>query len=105
MSCCHKDPSPFAVKGAAKALGIHLGAAMDLVTMGRMMERGFEVRWRSIDPEITDQNRILCCLPKSKEQLENERQASQKETKQRTERLMEVYNAAHRPVPQTTSEL
>lgn len=98
MSCCHKDRSPFAVKGVAKTLGMPLGAAMDLITMGRMIERGFDVRWRSIDPEITDQNRILCCFPKSEEQLETERQQREEETKQRTERLLTVYNAAHRTV-------
>ena len=62
MPCCHKDHSNHQ-KQAAKALGVELGVAMDLVLFGRALERGYEVRVRTIDREISPHNRIVVGLP------------------------------------------
>jgi hypothetical protein len=62
MPCCHKDHSNHQ-KQAAKALGVELGVAMDLVLFGRALERGYQVRVRTIDREISPHNRIVVGLP------------------------------------------
>ena len=62
MPCCHKDHSNHQ-KQAAKALGVELGVAMDLVLFGRALERGYQVRVRTIDREVSPHNRIVVGLP------------------------------------------
>lgn len=63
MSCCPKDEDGGRLKSAAKALGVPLGAAADLVLFGRMHERGLTCRVKTIDARITPMNRILIVTP------------------------------------------
>ena len=63
MSCCPKDEDGGRLKSAAKALGVPLGAAADLVLFGRMLERGLTCRVKTIDKSISPMNRILLVTP------------------------------------------
>ena len=40
MACCHKDSHHHQIKSAAKSLNISLGAAKDMITMGRIIQAG-----------------------------------------------------------------
>eukprot|EP00005_Dracoamoeba_jomungandri_P003977 CAMPEP_0174258790 /NCGR_PEP_ID=MMETSP0439-20130205/7733_1 /TAXON_ID=0 /ORGANISM="Stereomyxa ramosa, Strain Chinc5" /LENGTH=211 /DNA_ID=CAMNT_0015342429 /DNA_START=223 /DNA_END=859 /DNA_ORIENTATION=- len=96
MACCHKDgvklPSKNQYRVAAKYLGLPLGAVKDVATLGKILQAGYECRWRTIDEKITPQNRILVALkPKdgsAKQQLAHQQQS--------TQRLTNAYMAAHK---------
>eukprot|EP01129_Flabellula_baltica_P001352 TRINITY_DN11231_c0_g1_i1.p1 TRINITY_DN11231_c0_g1~~TRINITY_DN11231_c0_g1_i1.p1 ORF type:complete len:308 (+),score=63.75 TRINITY_DN11231_c0_g1_i1:140-1063(+) len=62
MSCCPKDYQKNQIKHAAKTLGISVGAAKDLVTMGRVTQEGYLCYWRTIDESITPENRVLIAI-------------------------------------------
>ena len=36
---------------------------MDLVWLGKLLERGMEVKLKTIDAKISPQNRVLLCTP------------------------------------------
>ena len=102
MSCCHKDSEPFQVKSASTQLKIPLGTAYDLVKMGRLLEKGFDVRFKTVDSKITPQNRILSGYPKANyKAIEVSNSDDKKPTNydkypERTKRLIKVYHTAHK---------
>lgn len=93
MACCHsKKTHGDQVWHAARDLGLPGGAACDLVTMGMLRERGYDCRWRTIDPAITPENRIIIGIPLSP--AEQGRQRT--EVGLRHEALKSTYQRAHR---------
>ena len=58
MPCCHKDHTK-KIKASADAVGVPLGVCMDLVTVGRALERGYDAKLVTIDASITPHNRIV----------------------------------------------
>jgi len=56
--CCPKD-SEGRVQAAAQALGVDLGIAIMFAEIGRLAEKGYDVRLRMFDAAISPQNRIL----------------------------------------------
>jgi hypothetical protein len=58
MPCCQRSPGAFKL-AAAKGLGLELGAAMDMVLVGKCMQLGFECSVRLLDRTITPQNRLI----------------------------------------------
>lgn len=62
MPCCYKDHIGGRWKGLVNALGLSsIGVLMDLLSAGKMMRAGYEVKMKMIDSNITPQNRLILC--------------------------------------------
>eukprot|EP01125_Pyxidicula_operculata_P012074 TRINITY_DN3959_c0_g1_i2.p1 TRINITY_DN3959_c0_g1~~TRINITY_DN3959_c0_g1_i2.p1 ORF type:complete len:207 (-),score=26.86 TRINITY_DN3959_c0_g1_i2:47-667(-) len=100
MPCCHTDNENSSIKTASKSLGITLGAARDLITMGRIIQAGYECKWRTIPPEITPLNRILIATQPIEKTLHPK---GRKSVKQATDKLLSAYDRAHKTSSSTSS--
>ena len=67
LPCCHKDLHTSHQMGVvAKSLQISEHAAIDVARLGSIVSRGYDCRWRTIDPKITPQNRMMIGLARIK---------------------------------------
>ena len=60
VPCCHSDHSPGAqLTVAARACGTEIGLLIDAIRMGKAIERGYRVDFKTIPAAISKQNRVL----------------------------------------------
>lgn len=94
MPCCQKDVSPGkSWKDTSKNLGIGFATVMDLLLAGKAMSWNIpcDVRIKTIDANITPQNRIVLCRPLKEDQC-----CSRVTIDEAHERLDRAYQRAHR---------
>lgn len=80
------------VAHASSALHVPLGAAHDLVSMGKIIARGFTCKLRVIDPKITPHNHLIIGLAPREGAVEGKGE-------ERSEVLLRAYERAHRIKP------
>ena len=76
MPCCQKDLFGGSLKAFSKQVNIGIGLLIDVLTAGKVMawttgasaNVEYEVKLRTIDRQITPQNRLILCKAKSKSQ-------------------------------------
>ena len=89
LPCCQKDLS-HRWKPFAKTLNISVGSVIDILSAGKMMQVGYDVKIKLIDLKITPQNRLILCR-------HNEREKKFKELKlENSTRLDRAYQKAHK---------
>lgn len=91
MPCCQKDTSPGGSwKSTSKNLGVPFATVMDLLLAGKAMTWSlpYDVRMKTIDANITPQNRVILCRPLMKP-------SSKIAIDKAHERLEVVYRRAH----------
>ena len=88
LPCCQKDHS-HRWKPFAKNLNIPVGAVIDIISAGKMIQAGYDVKIKLLDPNITPQNRLILCRYN-----QNEKKIRQRIQKN-SERLDQAYRRAH----------
>jgi 8-oxo-dGTP pyrophosphatase MutT (NUDIX family) len=91
MPCCQKDTSPGGSwKSISKNLGVPFATVMDLLLAGKTMTWSlpYDIRMKTIDGNITPQNRVILCKPLPEP-------SSKIAIDKAHERLERVYRRAH----------
>lgn len=104
MACCHTDSLNGTLKAAAQGANISIAAAKDLMTLGRIFQAGttlaqppsdknpgFVPKWKTIDPKITPQNRILIAL----RPVAGQSQAQETDKREKRAKLNAHYDGMH----------
>eukprot|EP00658_Telonema_sp_P-2_P048086 TRINITY_DN3659_c0_g1_i2.p1 TRINITY_DN3659_c0_g1~~TRINITY_DN3659_c0_g1_i2.p1 ORF type:complete len:303 (+),score=87.89 TRINITY_DN3659_c0_g1_i2:99-1007(+) len=93
MPCCHKDHQG-SMKEAAKALELPLGVVMDLAMVGKVQASpGYLCKLKTVDSEITPQNRIIIGVRNDAQALGPTATALVQEAEHK---MAKAYDRAHR---------
>ena len=105
MPCCQKDYLG-RWKQMAKSLNTSVGVVMDMLSAGKMIQAGYDVKVKLVDPKITPQNRLIMCR-KVNDQHDparatcNSANTSSKVAKAK-QRLEKAYDRAHHKISPNT---